>query len=294
MALAVDSLELVLDAHATLGEGPIWDARNQVLYWLDIFKGEVHSFEPVSGMDYVIEVDQPVGSVAPRARGGLVLALRDGFGLLDIVSRSTHLIAEVKKNDPEFLMNDGRCDPQGRFWAGSTTSSGRIGGGALYRLGPDHRVVQMLEKVTCSNGLDWSPDGRRLYYIDSLAGGIDVFDFDPEAGVIGNRRRLVDIPRDEGLPDGMTVDAEGFIWVAIWDGWSVRRYDPNGRLARVIEMPVARVTSCAFGGPDLADLYITSAISTLSHEQLTGQPNAGGLFRCQPGPRGRPTNSYID
>lgn len=242
----------------------------------------------------MIAVKQPVGSVAPRARGGLVLAQLDGFGLLDTVSREVDLIAMVRREDPEILMNDGRCDPRGRFWAGSTTWSGKPGAGALYKLGPDHSVTKVLGEVTCSNGLDWSPDGSRLYYIDSLAGGIDIFDFDLEMGEIRNRRRLVDIPAVEGLPDGLTVDSEGFVWVAMWDGWSVRRYDPEGKLVRVVKLPVARVTSCVFGGPDLADLYITSAISTLTPQQLRRQPQAGGLFRCRPGPRGRLAQSYLD
>jgi sugar lactone lactonase YvrE len=289
-----DSVELVIDARATLGEGPVWDSNNQVLYWVDIVGEKVHRFDPRSALDNEVEVGQPVGSLAIRARGGLVLALREGFGLLNLETNTTRVIADLNINDPDILMNDGKCDPKGRFWAGSQSWRGRPRVGALYRLEHDHRVTRILDDVTCSNGLDWSTDGKVLYYIDSPAGGIDTFDFNPQNGDVHNRRRLVDIPSSEGLADGMTVDADGHIWVAVWDGWSIRRYDPDGRLTRVIDLPVARVTSCTFGGPDLADLYITTARSGLTPEQLQQQPLAGGVFRCRPGPRGRAPSLYLD
>jgi sugar lactone lactonase YvrE len=288
------SVELVIDAKATLGEGPVWDSNNQVLYWVDIVGEKVHRFDLRSGTDIAIGVGQPVGSLALRATGGLVLALRDGFGVLDLEDNSTRVIADLNINDPDILMNDGKCDRIGRFWAGSQSWRGRPGLGALYRFEQDHRVTRILDNVTCSNGLDWSTDGTILYYIDSPAGGIDAFDFDLATGDVRKRRRLVDIPLEQGQADGMTVDADGYLWVAVWDGWSIRRYDPDGRLTRVIDLPVARVTSCTFGGPDLADLYVTTARSGLTPEQLEEQPMAGGVFRCRPGPRGRAPNPYLD
>jgi len=286
------SLELVLDARAELGEGPCWDAIDQSLVWVDITQSLVHFYEPATRRDTVLDVGQPVGCVARRSAGGLVLGLRDGFGLLDAPSSNLDLVAPVEDDNRLNRMNDGKCDPQGRLWAGTMAFDSTPGAGVLYRFDLERGAAPMLADTTVSNGIDWSLDETTMYYIDSGAHRVDEFDWDGEHGTIGNRRPLIEIPESEGVPDGMTVDAEGFLWVAIWDGWAVRRYAPDGTLDRVVELPVARVTSCAFGGADLCDLYITSASVGLDDQQLGQQPHAGGLFRFRPGVRGRHANLF--
>jgi sugar lactone lactonase YvrE len=164
--------------------------------------------------------------------------------------------------------------------------------GSLYRLDANRGLTRVLTGVTISNGLGWSPDGRTMYYIDSATHRIDAFDFEPETGSVSGRRRLVELPEGWGLPDGMTVDEEGFLWVAFWGGSAVRRIAPDGQVALVVELPVSLVTSCAFGGDDLADLYVTSARTELSGTQLRQQPHAGALFRIRPDVRGLPDHPF--
>jgi sugar lactone lactonase YvrE len=286
--------EVVLDTHASVGEGPTWDERTKSLVWVDIMGGAVHVYDPASGQDHVVEVGQPVGAAALREAGGLVLALRDGVGLLDADLGNLQIVADVEAEVPTNRFNDGKCDAAGRFWAGTmATDEVTTGAGALYRVDPDYSVRRVLSGVTLSNGLDWSADNRRMYYIDSPTQGVDTFDFDLEQGTLGARRRLISIPADEGLPDGMTIDAEGGLWVALHGSGTVRRYLPDGRLERVIRVPKARlVTCCAFGGPDLGDLYITSMRRGLSAEALREQPLAGALFRCRPGVQGRAPHRF--
>lgn len=280
--------ELVLEARAEVGEGPIWDDSSQTLLWVDIPLGLVHRFDPGTGRDESFPAGQPVGAVAVRRGGGLVLALRDGFGLLDPGSRDVRLAVAVEHDCPENRMNDGKCDPTGRFWAGTMAFDCSPAAGALYRLEPDLSVEPVLTGLTISNGLAWSLDGRTLYFVDSGANGIDGYDFDLRDGTVSNCHRIVEIPVEEGLPDGLTIDADGFLWVAIWGGGSVRRYAPDGTLAAVVELPVALVTSCTFGGARLDELYVTTASADLSADGRRTQPHAGGLYRIRAGVRGLP------
>ncbi len=209
-------VELVLDAHAELGEGPIWDHRSSELIWLDILAGQVHRFDPATGRDGAVDVGSHVGAAALRAEGGLVLAIRDGFAALEPGSGAVRPLSKVGDNANRLRFNDGRCDSRGRFWAGTMAYDRSRGAGTLYRLERDHRVAAILAGVTISNGIGWSPDDRTLYYIDTPTGCVDAFDYEPEAGELGRRRRLVRMEAGEGSPDGMAVDAEGFLWVAVW------------------------------------------------------------------------------
>jgi sugar lactone lactonase YvrE len=290
----VEGLELVLDAHAIVGEGPVWSVAEQALYWVDVMANLVHRYDPQSKRDETFDVGQPVGALALREAGGLVLALRDGFAEFDPGSGRPSLIAEVEAGDPNTRMNDGKCDRAGRFWAGTMGFLERDGecAGSLFRLDPDHQVTCVLTGVTVSNGLDWTADDRLMYYIDTPTGGVDVFDFDATTGQISGRRRLVTIAPEDGMPDGMTLDAEGYLWVALWGGWAVRRYAPNGTLDRVVELPVSQVSCCTFGGPDLSDLYITSATEGFAGPDHAREPLAGALFRYRPGVSGRAASSY--
>jgi sugar lactone lactonase YvrE len=286
-----DSLELILDARSVVGEGAIWDEEKQVLFWVDMFPGLVHVYDPASGKDHSMRVGQPVGTVVPRASGGLMLAVRDGFMSLDPESGRTELVAAPPGHEPENLFNDGKCDPAGRFWAGTKEAPARKG--ALFRLDRDLSVHRMLGDIACSNGLAWSLDKKTMYYIDSVTMKIEAFQYEIMTGVISNRRTVVSVAKEHGIPDGMTIDAEGKLWVAHWDGWCVCRWDPpTGDLIRKVRLPVARPTSCAFGGPMLDTLYITSATFELNAATLEKQPSAGGLFRFKPGARGLPAFSF--
>jgi sugar lactone lactonase YvrE len=202
------------------------------------------------------------------------------------------MLAAAEADRPGNRMNDGACDAAGRFWAGTMALDERPHAGALYRLDPDLTVHTMLTEVTISNGIDWSLDGRRMYYVDTPTRRIDVFDFDVAAGAIANRRTFVEVPADAGLPDGLTVDAAGFVWVALWGGAALRRYGADGTLERVVPLPVTHPTSCAFGGAALDELYVTSARIALTAEERKRQPQAGGVFRVRPGVAGRPANLF--
>jgi len=252
----------------------------------------VHRHDPASGESQAYDAAQPVGAIALCEHGGLMLAVRDGFGRLDFETGRVRLLAEVEADRPDQRMNDGRCDRRGRFWAGTMALDHRAGAGALYRLDPDLSVTRVLGGVTISNGIDWTDDGRRMYYVDTGAGSIDMFDVEPESGAIANRRTFARIAPADGAPDGLVLDADGCVWVALWGGGAVRRYACDGSIERTIRLPVTYPTACAFGGPDLGDLYITTAAIGLSEAGRAREPQAGGVFRCRPGPRGRPPHRF--
>ena len=281
------SAELILDAHAVHGEGPAWDAASARLLWVDMMAERLHMTTP-GGEDEVVAYRQLVCVAVPRASGGLALALGDGFWLQDH-DGTLRQVSAIEQPDPPVgavRMNDGKCDPAGRFWAGSMAYDARPGAGSLYRLDPDGETHEILREVTISNGLAWMPDVRTMLFIDTPTQRVDAFDMDPTTGAISNRRPLVEIPAAAGMPDGMTIDDEGCLWVALWEGGAVHRYTPEGRLDTVIDLPCTNVTSCCFGGADLDDLYITTSSLGLSDELRASQPSAGGLFRYRPGVTG--------
>lgn len=282
--------DLVLDSRARIGEGPLWDQKRGRLLWVDIPANALHEFDPRSGTDTVTDVGQPIGAVGICERGGLVAALRDGFGFLAPGHHSVSELIEVEKDRPANRMNDGKCDCRGRFWAGTMAWDHTPEVGSLYclqRSSQGFRLSAVLTGLTVANGLDWSPDNRRMYYIDSPTQRIDIFDFDAEQGAMSHRRTFVEIPRADGLPDGMLVDSEGYVWVALFGRGKVRRYTSSGEIDMEIRVPVTLVTSCAFGGPHLDELYITTARHRLTPEEAMAQPTAGGVFVCRPGPVGR-------
>lgn len=284
--------ELVLDARCGLGEGPVWDEREGRLCWVDILAGRVHRLAPETGAVETMQAGEPAGALALRGNGGLVLALAGGFALTERFGAPVRRLAAYDGAGPGMRMNDGKCDPAGRFWAGSMAMDFRAGAGALFRLDPDGTVTRMVEDVTISNGMDWTEDGARMYYIDSPKRTVDVFDFDAAAGAMANRRVLVEIPEEAGVPDGMTLDSEGRIWVALWGGGAVRCYSPQGKLEEVIEVPAPQTTSCCFGGGDFSVLYITSARDGMSREELARSPHAGGVFAVRCGARGRAARRF--
>ncbi|GGZ11761.1 SMP-30/gluconolactonase/LRE family protein [Streptomyces poonensis] len=277
--------EVAVRAEAELGEGPTWDAAAGRLLWIDILNSRVHTYDPVTGRRSVRRTEQHIGAVKPRAGGGLVLNLRDGIGLLgpDDSFRWLH-----REPVPGRRANDAAVAPDGSLWAGTMRYDEAPGGGTLSRVTGDGTVETVLDDVTVSNGTGWSPDGRLMYYIDTPTRRIDVFDFDHGSGRVTGRRPLAEIEEGAGYPDGLTVDADGCVWVALWDGAAVRRYTPDGRLDRVVDLPVPRVTACAFGGADLTDLYITTARTGLD----APHPLAGSLLVLPGAGRGLPQPAF--
>jgi sugar lactone lactonase YvrE len=269
-------LEVALHARAQLGEGPTWDAAGGRLLWVDILGKEVHRLDPSTGRDEVLQsTSQHVGAVKPRAGGGVVVNLRDGIGLYDPDGSFRWLVSlEVAG----CRGNDAAVDAAGSLWAGTMRYDERPGGARLYRVGPDGEVEVAVDRVTVSNGLGWSPDGRLMYYVDTPTRRVDVLDVDADSGMVSGRRPFVDLRDLAGFPDGLTVDADGCVWVAAWDGGAVRRWTPDGELDRTVEVPAVRTTACAFGGPDLGDLYITTATTGLDPDRLAEQPLAGSVF----------------
>lgn len=272
-------MDVVPVPHARLGEGPCWDERTGTLLWVDIPAGLVHRLDPADGSHESIDVGQPVGAAVPRASGGLALAVRDGFAVHD---GELTVVAPVTAAEPAGnRMNDGACDRAGRFFAGTMAHDDTPGAGSLYRLDPDRRAERILDGVTISNGIGWSPDERLLYYVDTLTDRVDVFDYDPATGQVADRRLFAVLPS----PDGLTVDASGHVWVALWGGGKVVRLRPDGQLDLTVEMPATNVTSCAFGGPDLDILYVTTA-----WDGRTG----GELWQRRTSFTGLPANPYRD
>lgn len=285
-------LELVLDVKAKLGEGPSWDAEAGRLFWVDIEGFHLHAYDPQTGQDTVYDMGQHIGAVAPYEKDRVVVALREGLQVYNLITGELDLIHDPEKGREDNRFNDGKCDPAGRFWAGTMSLEGKDKQGALYCL-EDGKVSTIFTEVTISNGLGWSPDHKTMYYIDTPTRRVDQFDYDKKTGTLSNRRTAVDFPSDVGFPDGMTVDAEGMIWIAHWGGSQVSRWNPNtGKLLSRIEIPAEQVTCCCFGGKDLDELFITTARNGLSKEQLEKTPHAGGLFRIKPGVKGMPTYRY--
>ncbi|MEU3089129.1 SMP-30/gluconolactonase/LRE family protein [Streptomyces massasporeus] len=265
--------EVAVRAEAELGEGPTWDAATGRLLWIDILGCRLHTYDPATGCRTVRRTEQHIGAVKPRAGGGLVLNLRDGIGLLDPDGGFRWLHHEPV---PGRRANDAAVAPDGTLWTGTMRYDEAPGGGTLSRVTGDGSVDVVLDDVAVSNGTGWSPDGRLMYYIDSPTRRVDVFDH--ADGRISGRRTLAEIEESAGFPDGLTVDAEGCVWVALWQGSAVRRYTPDGELDRVIELPVPLVTACAFGGVGLTDLYVTTA-----RVGLTDPPALAGSLFVVPG-----------
>jgi sugar lactone lactonase YvrE len=274
----------VADVQAVLGEGPIWVAREAALYWLDIKGRKIFRLSEAGELD---QWPTPfrVGSIAPRANGGFIAGTDQGIAEIDLSSGRLQILFNPEEELASNRFNDGKVDRSGRFWAGTMDDEERRASGALYRFMEDLSWVAVDAGYKVTNGPAFSPDGKRMYHNDSARQVTYVFDID-EAGNAANRRTFLQFGEGDGYPDGMTVDAEGCLWIAFWDGGCVRRYSPDGELLRTVEMPVSRPTSCAFGGSGLDRLYVTSARIGLDETALGMQPNAGGLFLVTPGVQG--------
>ncbi len=283
------TVDIAAAVHADLGEGSYWDAAKKVLYWVDIEGKRLYELLPRLLENRSFEIGEKIGTVVPKKSGGLLLALESC--LAEFVPQTCSLTRLIPLEDdiPENRSNDGKCDPAGRFWVGSMAPEGKPGGASLYRVEKDYSVRRMLTGLTISNGLAWSHDKKKMYHIDTPTRRVSVFDYCLETGEVSGRRTCVEIPHGQGAPDGMTIDEEGMLWIAQFGGWGVSRWNPdNGKMLQYVRMPAKNITSCAFGGEHLDELYVTSARILNTHRELAEQPEAGNLFHLEPGVRGVP------
>jgi sugar lactone lactonase YvrE len=277
-----------------LGETPVWDAAAGLLHWVDIFAGAVYSLDPAGGEPRRFVHGTPVGAVVPRARGGLVLGAGRSLVATGLDGSGAETLASVEPDRPENRFNDCRVDPAGRFFGGTKVNDPDVEGrGALYRVDADLRPTVAIADTGIANGIGWSPDGATLYFIDSPLRRLDAYEFDPATGELGERRTVARIDPDDGLPDGLAVDAEGGIWVALANGWAVRRYDPDGAIEAELRMPVRNPTCPGFGGPDLSTLYVTSAHLRSDPAYTDESPLAGALFALDVGLAGLPEPAFV-
>lgn len=286
------AVEPIFTARARLGEGPLWDPVALRLYWVDIYNHRVHWFAPDTGAANCWDVGDTVGAIALTAQGRILMALRHGLGFLDPNTGQVVMAEIFEDGEADKRLNDGKCDAAGRFWIGSMCTAGP--GASLYRYDPDGTLHTMETGLTVSNGLGWSPDNQRFYLADSPLQKVFVYDFDLETGAIANRQVHIDLTHQSAFPDGLTVDTEGCIWVALWDGWGIKRFDPDGKLMDDIEVPVQRPTSCTFGGPELKRLYITSASVGLSEAEIQKSFLSGDVFALDTDVCGLPAHTFDD
>jgi sugar lactone lactonase YvrE len=282
-------LEVIAALGCELGEGPVWDDRDGRLAWVDILTGRLLRTDPRTGATVAVKVGGSIGALALRRSGGFVAAVDRAIWIVE--DGPQRRIATLEPDDPRYRWNDGKADPWGRFLVATMQWAPREPVGTLWRLEADGRLMRVMDGLTIGNGLAWSQDGRALYYVDSALGTVDALDYDPATGMVDRRRVVVGPVAGAGVPDGMTIDEEGGLWVARWGGWAVHRY-LDGRLDRAIRVPVAQPSSCTFGGPGLDELYVTSAWQGLGASARRAQPLAGALFRYRPGIRGRPADRY--
>ena len=285
------SPQIVLAARARLGECPVWQALDQKLFWVDVYNHRVHQFDPVTAKDCCFDAGDVVSAIALAGTDRLLIALSDRLAWLHLPAGEVEIIHRIVFPHPVGTrLNDGKCDAQGRFWIGSC--SAHPGQAALYRYDPDGSLHTMETGLTIANGLAWSPDGSTFYLTDSAQHKIFAYDYLAETGSIANRRTLIDLSAEAVEPDGLTVDIDGNLWSALWDGWSVACFAASGQELSRIQLPIPRPTCVTFGGPDLTDLYITSASVGLSQKEIQKCHTAGDLFCLAAAAQGLPTHSF--
>ena len=286
------AVDVLSEVACDLGESTLWDDDRSVLYWVDILGQRVYARRWSTGAIESLATPDLVGSVGLRANGGLVAALRHAIAYVDVELGTVDTVRELETDRAGNRFNDGAVDPRGRFWFGSMDLAEASPAGAFYSVSADATVHRAFEGIICSNGPAWSPDGRTLYHVDSTVRQIRAYEFDPEAGVVGPGRLFVSDVDQPWCPDGVTVDAEGFIWNCKWDGGRIVRYAPDGTVDRVVRLPVPRPTRCAFVGPDLSALAVTSARVGLDQAALEAAPLSGHTLLIDPAARGRRTHRF--
>ena len=288
------AVECVARVACVLGEGPVWDAENNRLFWVDIKAPALFAMGLATRAVRRWDMPEPLGAIGLRAKGGLVGAFRSGFAFIDLETGAVERVGNVTAHPSGNRFNDGHVDPRGRFWAGTMDDAEQAMTGHLYRLDPDRRVEWFETGFVVTNGIEWSEDGRTLYFVESAQRRIWAHDFDMDSGRPGKRRLFAELEPKAGYPDGLTVDAEDHVWSAHWDGARVTRYRPDGSVERVVPLPVPRTTSCCFGGPDLATLFVTSARIGLDDAALGAAPLSGGVFAITGlGVRGRLPHQFL-
>jgi sugar lactone lactonase YvrE len=294
----ISAPELVLNARSDLGEGPAWEPHSGRLYWVDIHAGHLHIFNPADGSDQSVDIGEYLGCVAPRRSGGLVLGLRSGFATINSpLPSEEHLELRTLINPEPHLpgnrFNDGKCDPAGRFLAGSMDDAEVKASGSLYSLSPDGSVKTLLGGTRIANGLAWSPDYNTFYFIDTPTRTVMAYDYNLATGSIASPRPVISVAPALGWPDGMTSDSDGMLWVALWGGAKLTRWNPaSGQLLEEISFPALNVSSCVFGGPGMTDLYVTTARKEMNAQQMSKYPLSGGLFRIHTNIQGLPTFAF--
>lgn len=281
--------QVVLDCRNNLGESVIWDDRTQRLWWVNIHQAQIWSWAPLAGNEpEVFQLDERVGAIALREKGGIAAALQSGFALFNPATSTVEKVADIEPHLSTTRLNDGRVDPAGRFVCGGMDeSTPQRPLSAVYALEADGADRRIIEGVSCANSICWSPDGATLYFTDMPTRRIDAFDYDVASGTAANRRLFADLSREPGFADGSTVDAEGYLWNAQWGGRKVVRYAPDGKVDREIALPIDNPTCLTFGGPDLDILFITSAWFGIDEAARSEQVHAGSIFALRPGVRGR-------
>ena len=275
-----------------LGEGPVWSQSEAALYWVDIKGRAFFTFSPSTGSTSRFRLAEDISALVPRRKGGWLAALASGLAFIDAENLTIQTVVDPEQHLPGNRFNDGKCDSSGRFWVGSMDDSEQALTGNLYRLDADGSIRTLAADLGISNGLGWSPDDRLFYHTDSTRKTIWVYDFDTPSGCLTNRRPFVRVADGLGWPDGLTVDAEGYLWSAHWDGWCLTRYAPDGRIDRTLKLPIPRPTSCTFGGTDLSTLYITSARIGLSDKLLKEAPLSGAVLSLNPGTAGLAAQAF--
>ncbi len=283
--------EVAYPAQAILGEGPLWDERANRLRWVDIVGQRLHEYDPVTGIDCSELLSQPVTAVALSKQGPLLLALGDRLASLAAAGEAPCELNGFRADAARVRFNDGKVDPWGGFQVGTMHHAGTEPVGHLYRLAPDLSMEVRLSGVTCSNGLDWSEDRTTFFHVDSVLSRVDLYSTEVETGSMTGPLGSLAVA-GPGIPDGLCLDSDGCVWVAMWGGGEVRRLTPDGRLDRIVRLPVSQVTSLAFGGEDRDELFITTARDGLDEGRLEQEPHAGDLFWCRPGTSGRAANRF--
>ncbi len=282
--------ELALKWDATVGEGPVWDYRIQQLYWVDILRGHLYKYDPVKGVNKTYEIGQYVGAAIPRKEKGLILAMHHGWAFFDEDSASLSMISDPEATKPANRFNDGKVDSKGRLWSGTMQIEPEKPVGSLYLLDTDLKATAKLNDIYISNGMAWSEDDQVFYYIDSLQHKVMAFDFNRENGEIHYQSDVFQVDPNLGLPDGMTIDRDGNLWVAIYDGGCILCVDPtNGRILERVEVPAKKTSSCSFGGKNLDTLFITTISENTDPQE---DPLAGSLFTVKPGVKGFKANFF--